>query len=132
MGGERPRRPLFGKALRARLDTALQLDAWRDPTLAAVMGARGGYSSAQMLPFLDPDIIREAAKPFIYTGCSGAHPPPNGTRLVYEANRQLYVRMLDQRGGRAHSILVPVASQATLRRSWRGSAKATAARNSSF
>ena len=44
---------------------AALLGAWRDPSIAAVMGARGGYGSAQVLPFLDPDIVREAAKPFI-------------------------------------------------------------------
>ena len=40
-------------------------DAWRDPSIAAIMGARGGYGSAQLLPFLDPDVVRDAAKPFI-------------------------------------------------------------------
>ena len=40
-------------------------DAWRDPSIAAIMGARGGYGSAQLLPFLDPKVVRDAAKPFI-------------------------------------------------------------------
>ena len=44
---------------------AALMDAWRDPTIAGVMGARGGYGSAQLLPFLDPDSIRGVAKPFI-------------------------------------------------------------------
>ena len=49
----------------ARSRAAALIDAWRDPSIAAVMGARGGYGSAQLLPFLDPDIARDAAKPFI-------------------------------------------------------------------
>ena len=39
--------------------------AWRDPSIAAVMAARGGYGSAQLLPFLDPMVMRAVAKPFI-------------------------------------------------------------------
>ena len=49
----------------ARSRAAALTDAWRDPTIAAVIGARGGYGSAQLLPFLDPDVVRAAAKPFI-------------------------------------------------------------------
>ena len=49
----------------ARSRAAALTDAWRDPSVAAVMGARGGYGSAQLLPFLDADIARDAAKPFI-------------------------------------------------------------------
>ena len=49
----------------ARRRAAALMDAWRDPSIAAVMAARGGYGSAQLLPFLDPDIVRDAAKPFI-------------------------------------------------------------------
>ena len=49
----------------ARSRAAALTDVWRDPSIAAVMAARGGYGSAQLLPFLDPDIIRDAAKPFI-------------------------------------------------------------------
>jgi muramoyltetrapeptide carboxypeptidase len=39
--------------------------AWRDPTIAAVIGARGGYGSMQVLPLLDRDEARRARKPFI-------------------------------------------------------------------
>ena len=39
--------------------------AWRDPTIGAVIGVRGGYGSAQVLPFLDADDMREPCKPFI-------------------------------------------------------------------
>ena len=49
----------------ARSRAAALIDAWRDPSIAAIIGARGGYGSAQLLPFLDPDIVCDAAKPFI-------------------------------------------------------------------
>ena len=39
--------------------------AWRDPSIAGVIGVRGGYGSAQILPLLDRDEARRAAKPFI-------------------------------------------------------------------
>jgi muramoyltetrapeptide carboxypeptidase len=39
--------------------------AWCDPSISAVMAARGGYGSAQLLPFLDTAVIREFNKPFI-------------------------------------------------------------------
>jgi muramoyltetrapeptide carboxypeptidase len=56
--------------------------AWRDPTIAGVIGVRGGYGSAQLLPLLDAEEARVARKPFIgysdltsvlgfLTGCCG-------------------------------------------------------------
>jgi muramoyltetrapeptide carboxypeptidase len=39
--------------------------AWRDPSIAGVVGVRGGYGSAQVLPLLDREEARRAAKPFI-------------------------------------------------------------------
>jgi muramoyltetrapeptide carboxypeptidase len=39
--------------------------AWRDPSIAGLIGVRGGYGSAQLLPLLDPEEARRAAKPFI-------------------------------------------------------------------
>jgi muramoyltetrapeptide carboxypeptidase len=39
--------------------------AWRDPDIRGVIGARGGYGSVQLLPLLDPDEARLARKPFI-------------------------------------------------------------------
>jgi muramoyltetrapeptide carboxypeptidase len=39
--------------------------AWRDPSIAGLIGVRGGYGSAQVLPLLDRDEARRAAKPFI-------------------------------------------------------------------
>ena len=39
--------------------------AWRDPSIAALIGVRGGYGSAQVLPLLDRHAARGARKPFI-------------------------------------------------------------------
>jgi muramoyltetrapeptide carboxypeptidase len=39
--------------------------AWVDPSIAGVIGVRGGYGSAQILPLLDADEARAARKPFI-------------------------------------------------------------------
>ena len=39
--------------------------AWRDPSIAALIGVRGGYGSAQVLPLLDREEARRARKPFI-------------------------------------------------------------------
>jgi muramoyltetrapeptide carboxypeptidase len=40
-------------------------NAWRDPSIAGVIGVRGGYGSAQLLPLLDREEARRACKPFI-------------------------------------------------------------------
>ncbi|MGH9312003.1 MAG: S66 peptidase family protein [Vicinamibacterales bacterium] len=40
-------------------------DAWTNPSVAALVGVRGGYGSIQVLPLLDPDLARTARKPFI-------------------------------------------------------------------
>lgn len=39
--------------------------AWRDPSIGGLIGVRGGYGSAQVLPLLDPAEARRARKPFI-------------------------------------------------------------------
>src|SRR5437764_9020808 len=39
--------------------------AFRDPSIDAVIGVRGGYGSAQVLPLLDAEEARLACKPFI-------------------------------------------------------------------
>jgi muramoyltetrapeptide carboxypeptidase len=40
-------------------------DAWRDPSIAGLIAVRGGYGSAQLLPLLDADLMRSAAKVFV-------------------------------------------------------------------
>jgi muramoyltetrapeptide carboxypeptidase len=40
-------------------------EAWRDPSIAGVIGVRGGYGSAQVLPLLECEEARRARKPFI-------------------------------------------------------------------
>jgi muramoyltetrapeptide carboxypeptidase len=49
----------------AELRAAALRNAWRDPSIAGVIGVRGGYGSAQLLPLLDPADAARAAKPFI-------------------------------------------------------------------
>jgi muramoyltetrapeptide carboxypeptidase len=39
--------------------------AWQDPSIGAVIAARGGYGSAQVLPHLDPADARRACIPFV-------------------------------------------------------------------
>lgn len=41
------------------------LNAWRDPSIAALVAIRGGYGSAQLLPFLDPGVMAPARKALI-------------------------------------------------------------------
>ena len=49
----------------ARGRAAALTAAWRDPGIAAVIGARGGYGSAQLLPLLDRADLEGAPKAFI-------------------------------------------------------------------
>jgi len=44
------------------------VEAWRDPSIAAVMAVRGGYGSAQLLPFLNASDFR--TNPKVLIGCS--------------------------------------------------------------
>jgi muramoyltetrapeptide carboxypeptidase len=39
--------------------------AWTDPSIAGLIGVRGGYGSAQVLPLLDRGLAQRAAKAFI-------------------------------------------------------------------
>jgi muramoyltetrapeptide carboxypeptidase len=39
--------------------------AWRDPSIAGVLCARGGYGSGQLLPLLDVEEARQSRKPFV-------------------------------------------------------------------
>ena len=41
------------------------LGALEDPSIAALIAIRGGYGSAQLLPFLDPDVLLAARKALI-------------------------------------------------------------------
>lgn len=41
------------------------LTALEDPSIAALIAIRGGYGSAQLLPFLDPDVLLTARKALI-------------------------------------------------------------------
>jgi muramoyltetrapeptide carboxypeptidase len=41
------------------------LDAWTDPSVAAVIAARGGYGSVQLLPLLSAEVFRRHPKAFI-------------------------------------------------------------------
>jgi muramoyltetrapeptide carboxypeptidase len=45
--------------------TAVIEDAWRDPSIRALIAIRGGYGSAQLLPLLDVSLLRRAAKIFV-------------------------------------------------------------------
>jgi muramoyltetrapeptide carboxypeptidase len=49
----------------AALRVASLHDAWTDPSVAAIIAVRGGYGSAQMLPLIDPQLMREARKIFV-------------------------------------------------------------------
>src|SRR4029450_9490969 len=44
--------------------------AWSDPSIAALIAMRGGYGSAQLLPLLDPAVMRRGRK--IFVGYSAA------------------------------------------------------------
>lgn len=39
--------------------------AWQDDSIAALIAMRGGYGSAQLLPFLDPDLLVDGRKALI-------------------------------------------------------------------
>jgi muramoyltetrapeptide carboxypeptidase len=41
------------------------LKAWDDPSIAALIAMRGGYGSAQLLPYLDPGVLRSSRKALI-------------------------------------------------------------------
>ena len=66
--------PVFDEAVFARqryvagapeLRAAAIQHAWRDPSIAGLIGVRGGYGSVQVLPLLDREEARVARKPFI-------------------------------------------------------------------
>jgi muramoyltetrapeptide carboxypeptidase len=49
----------------ADLRAAAFMDAWCDPSIAALIAVRGGYGSVQLLPLLPPDVIRTHPKLFV-------------------------------------------------------------------
>jgi muramoyltetrapeptide carboxypeptidase len=49
----------------AAVRAAVISDALSDPSIDALMGARGGYGSVQVLPWLDPRLVAAARKPVI-------------------------------------------------------------------
>lgn len=56
--------------LRARL----LHEAWRDPSIAGVLAVRGGYGSQQLLPLLEPEVMRAGAKLLIgYSDITALH-----------------------------------------------------------
>src|SRR5262249_2792623 len=64
------RRRYFAGAPETRLADLVGLP--RDPDVAAVVGARGGYGTSQLLPLLDPEIV--AAHPKLIVGYSDVSP----------------------------------------------------------
>jgi muramoyltetrapeptide carboxypeptidase len=46
----------------AAVRAAVLHDAWRDPSIRAIIAVRGGYGSAQLLPLLDVSLMRSARK----------------------------------------------------------------------
>ncbi|MEZ5284014.1 MAG: LD-carboxypeptidase [Vicinamibacterales bacterium] len=49
-------------------------DAWRDPSIAALLAVRGGYGSQQLLPLLDVDLMRTARKLLVgYSDITALH-----------------------------------------------------------
>ncbi|PYR01531.1 MAG: LD-carboxypeptidase [Acidobacteria bacterium] len=49
----------------AELRAAALRAAWHDPSVSGVVGVRGGYGSAQILPLLDSSEVRAAGKAFV-------------------------------------------------------------------
>lgn len=49
----------------AETRAAVLMDAWRDPSVRALIATRGGYGSAQVLPLLDQGVVAAARKPFV-------------------------------------------------------------------
>jgi muramoyltetrapeptide carboxypeptidase len=49
----------------ASIRAAALRTAWRDPTISGIIGVRGGFGSAQVLPLLDAGELKAAYKPFV-------------------------------------------------------------------
>jgi len=59
----RERMPFVAGSAQTR--AAIIEQAWRDPSIRAVIAIRGGYGSAHLLPLLDTTLLREARKIFV-------------------------------------------------------------------
>ncbi|RPI53704.1 MAG: LD-carboxypeptidase, partial [Acidobacteria bacterium] len=73
------------------------LEAWRDPSVKALIAVRGGYGSVHLLPFLEKEDLRQTPKAFIgYSDLT--------TVLAYLTTRcgivSFHGPMLDRRLGR--------------------------------
>jgi len=68
-------------------------DAWADPSIAALIAMRGGYGSAQLLPFLDPDLLRSGRKALI------SYSEINALLTLYQRNglAAIHGPMIDRR-----------------------------------
>jgi muramoyltetrapeptide carboxypeptidase len=49
----------------AALRAAVLHEAWTDPDVRGIVAVRGGFGSAQTLPYLQPDLLRRARKVFV-------------------------------------------------------------------
>src|SRR5690349_23117012 len=50
-------------SVRTRVEAIMR--AWQDDSIAALIAMRGGYGSAQLLPFLDPHVLVDGRKALI-------------------------------------------------------------------
>lgn len=66
--------PVFDESVFARLgylsgEGSLRaravLDAWKDPSIRAIVAVRGGYGSVHVLPYLDRPLLRQTPKIFV-------------------------------------------------------------------
>jgi muramoyltetrapeptide carboxypeptidase len=66
--------PVFEESVFARghyvagegsMRAAAFLNAWRDPSVRAIVAVRGGYGSVHLLPYLDPHALRNDPKAFV-------------------------------------------------------------------
>ena len=51
----------------AEVRAAALRSAWSDPSSAAIVAARGGYGSVQLLPLLEPSDFADSSKAFVGT-----------------------------------------------------------------
>ena len=116
--------PVFDQGVFARLGylsgegghrARAMLEAWKDPSIRAIVAVRGGYGSVHVLPYLDRDLFRQTPKIFVgysdltsvltylTTGCEivSFHGPMLDRRLSHgtEAyDRDTFLRALTEAG----------------------------------